>query len=46
MTHRNPWVDSSPSTDVRERAQMQGEDWREWLPNSAPTPGTSADGIE
>ena len=40
MTHRNPWVDSSPSTDVRERVQMQGEEWREWLPNRAPTPGT------
>lgn len=37
MTQRNPWVDSAASTDVRDRPEMDGEDWREWLP-SGPTP--------
>lgn len=44
MTNRNPWVDSAPSTDVRDRAVMPGEHWREWLP-SAPTPGTTVPAV-
>ena len=40
MTNRNPWVDTATSTDVRERAQIPGEDWREWMPTIVPTPST------
>ena len=38
MTNGNPWVDSATSTDVRDRPQMAGEDWREWLPGSPAEP--------
>lgn len=44
MTQGNPWVDSTSSTDVRERAVMPSEDWREWLPSSSPSPAPGTTG--
>ncbi len=41
MTQRNPWVDRAASTDVRDRPEMDAEDWREWLPSSPPPPELS-----
>jgi hypothetical protein len=38
VTNGNPWVDSTSTTDVRDRSQMEGEDWREWLPASPASP--------
>ena len=37
MTQRNPWVDGAAATELRDRPAMEGEDWREWLPD-APRP--------
>lgn len=45
MTQGNPWVDSAAGVAVEARAEMSGDDWREWLPSS-PNPPAQREPVE
>lgn len=46
MTQGSPWVRSASASKVRERPEMTGEDWREWLPSSTTSPDEPRAAVE
>lgn len=46
MTQGNPWVRSASASDVQDRPEMSGEDWREWLPGASAEPVAAAEPVE